>query len=382
MSNELTIYERFTNPLEAIEKLGDWVAESKLVNCANRQQGRVLAMEALMRRTTVLALFQDYHVTDTGLTMRADAMLRKFRERGGNHLKIERTADAAEIELIRPDGEKFRERFTWEDAKKEPFPFRKDGQPKTNWATPRARTQMLWARVVSEVVGYAMPEVKGGYYTPEEMADEIVEGNGEVRTASESDGTAPVVDAEFEPAPTPTIATAPSTPPPPSATTTVAADAKICTTSQRTRIGELWDSLNATDEQRNAIIAKRGVANLRGFTFTQAEALIGALQDRLEKVAAPLVGESTQPADATEAMAWAPCDSFTVDKVKMLIAAAGNKSLVATIKEHLLKHGKSKIAELSQTDAEVLLRALTCGSLEGFIERSLEAKPAERDIPF
>jgi len=47
----------------------------------------------------------------------------------------------------------------------------KNDELKFNWSTPRKRKQMLWARLVSDVVRAIAPQVVKGIYTPEEVAD-------------------------------------------------------------------------------------------------------------------------------------------------------------------------------------------------------------------
>jgi hypothetical protein len=154
-----------------------------------------------------MTLAERYHIIHGRLSMRADAMLADFRTKcSGSHKVIERTADAAEIELaIKGSKQVQRFRLTWEEAKQEPFVYVgkeasiieriqkgawKDLMLKPKYATPRSRCQMLWARVVSDGVRAMAPEVVAGYYTPEEIDDGP---EGAVPPAKQLPETTPII---------------------------------------------------------------------------------------------------------------------------------------------------------------------------------------------
>ena len=183
---ELIVYDRMENPADFVKQMGLAILHSEMFGCTNASQGAVLALECMTRRVPPMTLAERYHIIHGRLSMRADAMLADFRAKcGGSHRIIERTADAAEIELT-AGGESHRFRLTWEDAKGEPFVYVgkesivlekiqqgrwKDLMVKAKYATPRVRSQMMWARVVSDGVRAMAPEVVAGFYTPEEMDD-------------------------------------------------------------------------------------------------------------------------------------------------------------------------------------------------------------------
>ena len=168
MSGELTV--RGSMPVQSmtdIEAVGKYIAGSGMFGCKNEAQGVVLAMTCHMENITPIQFNRIYHMIDGKPSMRADAMLADFNKRGGKHEVLQRDATAASVKL---NGTTFS--LTWEEVKKEPFVYQKDGKTlKTNWASPRARMQMLWARVVSDGVRAVMPEVAAGIYTPEEVED-------------------------------------------------------------------------------------------------------------------------------------------------------------------------------------------------------------------
>lgn len=193
----ITIYDRIANPIEAVERLGDFIAGSGMFGFGNdpigRCKGRVVALTCLTERITPMSFVQTYDIIEGKPSMKASAMLAEFRKRGGDHEVISRTPDRAAVllKIGRGRGQKSQEfSITWEEAQKEPWPWGKNRQLKHNWATPRSRANMLWARAISEGVRAMLPEVNHGIYTPEEIAD--IPGNEAV-----------VIDAEFEPADVP-----------------------------------------------------------------------------------------------------------------------------------------------------------------------------------
>lgn len=171
-----SVWDRIADPMEFVKNFGTALYASKMFGCHNAQQGMVFALAILSEKSNPIAIKRRYHIIGGNLTMRADAMLAEFRMNfDGAHEIVERTAEAAEIELKRKGQKPYRLRFAWDDALKEPFVW---GSPdkqgkreiKTNYATPRARMQMLWARVASDAVRAYCPEVNAGVYTPEEIA--------------------------------------------------------------------------------------------------------------------------------------------------------------------------------------------------------------------
>lgn len=159
-----------TDPLAAVEQLGNAIAQSAMFGCSNPSQGKVLAMACLAEKKSPVEIARKYHIIEGNLSKKSDAMLAEFRERGGKHRLVFRTSDHAEIELS-IDGETQSFSLNWTEAQQEPFVFTKKRTIKKNWATPRSRMQMLWARVVSDGVRVMCPEVVAGTYTPEEIAD-------------------------------------------------------------------------------------------------------------------------------------------------------------------------------------------------------------------
>lgn len=179
------------NTVAEIQQIGEMFERSGMFGCSQQGQGTVLAMTCVMQRMTPLEFIQTYHIVEGRPTMRADAMLANLLDLGGEYQVIERTADRAAISAIFR-GAVFESCFTWEEAQLEPYVYGKDGKtPKKNWATPRARMQMLWARVVSDVVRVVCPLANRGVYTPEEIesGSDRSEG-GNRQTAATAPGAA------------------------------------------------------------------------------------------------------------------------------------------------------------------------------------------------
>lgn len=385
MTTAVTLYDNVSDPIAAVERFGTILAKSRMFGCENEQQGMVLAMACLAERRNPIELKRTYHIIDGNLSMRADAMLAELRQRGGKHKVVERTADVAEIEVTF-DGQTLRERLTWDDAKSEPWPFRKDKKTlKTNWETPRARRQMLWARVVSEVVRTIAPEVVAGVYTPEESAEfndtentapaavdveqlmqQTALATGSVRhpiVQREQDDAQYVVDAEFQ-----VVDDKPTEPP-----RTDQVDG-MSTVDQRRELRDLFDGIGATAEQINKALDKRGAKSFRELTSDQAAELIEALKAKIGKAAEEsTAADSRLPADATSTDVTGPIAQATIDAIKSLLQ--GDYATAKRLQDHLRENGLSKIANLSQADGNALLQGLESRATEEFFARSLDKPP-------
>lgn len=133
-----------------------------------------------------MTLTERYHIIRDRLCMKSDAMLADFRSRGGRHRVLERSPEAAQIQIeLTLDDQTQVFALSWDEARHESFPYMgkktavlaklERGQTsdltfKSKYATPRSRSQ-LWARVVSDGVRVMAPEVVAGYYTPAEITD-------------------------------------------------------------------------------------------------------------------------------------------------------------------------------------------------------------------
>lgn len=153
-----------------LEKIGALFENSGVFGCTTPGQGFVIAMTCIQSGMTPLKFVQTYNIIEGKPSMRSDAMLSRLLELGGSYEIVNRTPEVASIKAT------FREAtgtftLTWEEAQEEPFVRTRDGKLKKNWASPRVRMQMLWARAVSDAVRTVCPLANGGSYTPEEIQD-------------------------------------------------------------------------------------------------------------------------------------------------------------------------------------------------------------------
>ena len=174
-------------PLKSFADLkatGKEFARCDMLGVKNESEGLIVAMTCFQQRMTPIEFGETYHIIGGKPSMRTDAMLARFVDRGGDFKIITRTSNAAEITAT--SGTRSASfAFTWAEAKLEPFVYAKgveyatnedgervySGEYKDNWATPRKRGQMLWARVVSDAVRTIDPGANKGSYTPEEVMD-------------------------------------------------------------------------------------------------------------------------------------------------------------------------------------------------------------------
>lgn len=389
MSTALTVYDNVQDPLAFVERFGTMIAKSRMFGCENESQGKILAMACIAEKQNPIAIKRTYHIIDGNLSMRSDAMLAELRNRGGSHKVVERTDSRAEIEITF-QGQTIRESLSWDEAKAEPWPFRKDGKTlKTNWATPRARRQMLWARVSSEAVRTIAPEIVAGVYTPEEASDfdqveEIQKGPVDVdklpretaaKAASQVDQTeGEPIDAEFVVVPDPPEQDVPKSDVQPDSGPTAEVDqVGGSTADQRSLLRQLFDTLGATDEQINKALAKRGVKSMRQLSHDQAAEIITTLEAKAAAAAAEIAGQSRLPPDATSSDVTGPVGEPAITQCKKLME--GDFELARRVKAHLNQHGKQKIAELSHEDGIALLESLKSKNMELFFARSLAKGP-------
>lgn len=403
-TRSLTVYERMPDPLEATRMLGNAIAKSGMFGCGSVEAGQVFAMECLARRMPPLMLAERYHVICGKLSMKAEAMLAGFEAEGGKYKVLSRTPDLVEIEVTINDGT-HRLSLSWEDAQKEPFVYDvkeaeavkllatgKKPPLKPKYATPRARMQMLWARLVSDSVRFLCPKVVSGAYTPEEISDfdEVAAespkpaASGQASVVDQAAAAAagkdrqPVQDAEFEikaaVQATPEAAAAAQPPAP-----IEPAGPQYATDDQRQLIKDLFDALGMTPEQREKALAKRHVSSLRSLTVEQAVELAGILDGKLKQLhdakLPPFEPGTQQPGGGV-----AHCTEEQERQIKSAlmqwkqIDPAKYAEEFPKFTAKLAESRRTKIRELSFRDAETLLHAVQVRCLDSFIKLSLAPK--------
>lgn len=401
MSTELAIYDRIDNPDAVAKSFGLSIHQSGIFGTAAACQGEVLAWECMVRGIPPLMLAERYHIIFGKLSMKYDAMLAGFIEEGGKHRKIERTKDAAEIELS-IQGETDRFRFTWEEAQEEPFIYegkekevlkmlagdRSKLELKAKYRTPRARMQMLWARVVSDGVRTMRPTVNHGTYSPEEVEDFAGEGTEadeqpapkkarvvKLRTeatdvaadaqVANGGGNGEVVDVEVE-APFDSAAKGESD----NSASMMAASAasNLCSADQRSRITELFGVLELTVEQRDKLLGMYKASVVRNLNPADATTVIAKLEGLLAKRQAA----SQQQAEADSQ----PCTESTQAAIKAKFLELGQSDPgIAKMIAGKLKAANLTFKQITEADGQRLLGAITGNTVEAFFGASLWPTP-------
>jgi hypothetical protein len=168
------IYNKISDPLQAIQMMGEMIWGSGMFGCVKPEQGMVLAMTCLAEGKAPLELAKTYHIIEGKLSMRADAMLGRFLSSGGKVKWLVRN-DKEVKALWTHDGNEIEIGVTVEEMKANGVALSKTGQMKDNWK--RFPRQMLTARCISEGVRLLAPQIVSGIYTPEEVQDF---GNGPI----------------------------------------------------------------------------------------------------------------------------------------------------------------------------------------------------------
>lgn len=196
----------------AVENLGKSIAKSAMFGCQSADQGVVIAVDCFLSGMSPLEYAKRNKIVNGRPFKQYDSMLAEFHERGGKSKIVSKTQDLASIEL-EYQGHKQTFSLSWADAQKETFPYNgKEGELvamlaagqtpplKPKYATPRSRSIMLFARVVSDAIRTMCPEVNYGVYTTEEIDDLPGESNS---TRPVVDVPAPKPQSEIKPPPTP-----------------------------------------------------------------------------------------------------------------------------------------------------------------------------------
>ena len=306
-TNEITVYERMSDPVAAIDSMGKSIAQSKLFGCQNEAQGQVLAMECMAQRMPPLTMAKRFDLMNGKLSMKSQAMLADFRTSGGKTRLVEKSANRAAIWMRDKDGNEYDFVLTWEETKEETFPYQgKEGdivealegdrsklKLKPKYSRPRSRAIMLWNRLISDSIRAIAPEINCGQYTPEEIED-----------FTNSPGN--VVVADPDPVVEPAAALA----------------------------------IEAEDSNE----------------------MIGEAVDASFEVVEDSPKEASDTNKLTEAeFNSLPVNDLTVEQIKDVIKQAHQLGLTETsgkVKEKLIESGVGKLANLTQTDADRLLVAL------------------------
>lgn len=187
--------------VSAAKQIGAMLYNAKRFGFNTQQDAESHALICLMTNQDPMAVIAEtdsWHFISGTRQMKYRAMANRFLRTGGKIDPIERTPDSAKALLSR-NGVNLQVQFSWEEAAKEPYVWRReakinggklecfiDGQLnekalKDNWSTPRRRMQMLWARLITDAIASTWADVIGGAYVVNEMQeddydDEMLEG--------------------------------------------------------------------------------------------------------------------------------------------------------------------------------------------------------------
>ncbi len=268
----VAVYERITDLMQFVDSFGVTLFQSGMFGLQNPSQGKVLALACAAKRMNPIDVLRQFDVVEGKLSMKASAMLGELRARGGTYEVLRRDAEGAALRITY--GSQVREfAFTWEEAQKEPFVWMKDRKGfKTNWASPRARTQMLWARTISDAVRTMAPEIASGIYCPEELGD-TCEADAEPAQPPQQ------VQATVKTVPPAQAAPAPAAPPPAAAPVAppVAAPSDVLSAVQLNEIAYYKQALAIGGDVWAQLLGKFGVTTAKALSPVAADKFIAWL---------------------------------------------------------------------------------------------------------
>ena len=161
----LAIWDR-VDPMAFIERMGVVFARSGAGGCKTKEEGELMALACLSKRMDIFDINAEFHLMDGKLAVKADAMHARFRRMGGKTRWINTGEDgkSASLELIDRDGVKLVSTFAIEMAQRAGLV-----KDKGNWVKWPA--QMLRSRCITDGIRMQWPEISGGHYSEDELAD-------------------------------------------------------------------------------------------------------------------------------------------------------------------------------------------------------------------
>ncbi len=150
--------------LDAIDRVGEWIAKSGIFNCDRAEQGKVIALICFSENRSFSEILRTHELVDGKWRKKAMAALAEFRAKGGKHEWVKtgdefptKTEPLQEgiLKLTPPDGKEVLYRYSMEDAQKEGLL-----RPGSRWT--KRPGNMLRARCISNGIGMVMPEIYAG----------------------------------------------------------------------------------------------------------------------------------------------------------------------------------------------------------------------------
>jgi len=180
MANELSIYQKISDPLKAVEAVGTAIARCGMFGVANEAQGQVLALTCLLENKSPVEVMRHYHLITTKsggtkLAKKAESMLADFMAAGGKW-RWTLTTDTEAKANVDYGENKLAVSYTIEEAKRAGYV-----KPDSNWV--RIPATMLRWRLVANTIRMIAPAISAGIYTPEEIQDTVAITDYEVKPA-------------------------------------------------------------------------------------------------------------------------------------------------------------------------------------------------------
>ncbi len=152
------LYDRLTDPLSAIDKMGNWIARSGMFGCNKVEQGMVIATVCMTERISLTTFQRTYDVLHDGkIRKKALAALAEVRMRAGKHGWLADGSDGKSASIrLTFDGQTIISTFTMDDAKRMGASF-KDGS-----AWVKTPGNMLRVRAISNGLAMITPEIYAG----------------------------------------------------------------------------------------------------------------------------------------------------------------------------------------------------------------------------
>ena len=154
--NEIAIYQKFSNPMEAAQQMGLAFARSGMFGITKAEAGTVLALACMTEQKTPFQILRTYDIVDDKLRKKALACYAEFRGKGGK-CKWLKTGDEGNeaIGEFAFEGQTQTVRFTLDDARKQNLV-----RPNSNWV--KTQGNMLRSRVLTNAIGMLCPEIVAG----------------------------------------------------------------------------------------------------------------------------------------------------------------------------------------------------------------------------
>lgn len=159
----LSFYEKISDPMDAVLKMGEFFSMSGMFGCTKKEQGHVLAMACFCEKKNPLEIMRKFHLIEGKLAMRADAMLAEYRSKGGK-VCWKQMDENGVVANFTFEGQVTVVSFTIEDAKRAGLI---PAKPMSAWMKYPA--DMMRARVIARAVRMVCPEAIVGCYTEDEL---------------------------------------------------------------------------------------------------------------------------------------------------------------------------------------------------------------------